>query len=100
MTGLEPHIFRSRRFNAYNLEYPAEDASAPGRFGRGAYARRRAAILDAGLLDERFLCTAKIWTGRSASRMRGWEVWYNGAVEIAHVKEAASSQSANRASTL
>ncbi|MFN3334998.1 MAG: hypothetical protein ACK47M_21060, partial [Caldilinea sp.] len=23
----------------------------------------------------------------------GWEVWYNGAVEITHVKEAASSQS-------
>lgn len=95
MTGLSRIFSGSRRFNAYNLEYLAEDAVHPVDSVVGAYMQvRRAAILDAGLLDERFFMYGEDLDWAKRIKDAGWEVWYNGAVEITHVKEAASSQSA------
>ncbi|MCB9160869.1 MAG: hypothetical protein H6644_13640 [Caldilineaceae bacterium] len=54
---------------------------------------RREAIADAGLLDEAFFMYGEDLDWAKRIKDAGWEVWYNGAVEITHVKEAASSQS-------
>lgn len=94
MTGLSRLFAGSRRFNAYNLEYLPEDAVHPVDSVVGAYMQvRREAILDAGLLDERFFMYGEDLDWAKRIKDAGWEVWYNGAVEITHVKEAASSQS-------
>ncbi len=94
MTGLSRLFPHSRRFNAYNLEYLPEDAVHPVDSVVGAYMQvRREAILDAGLLDEAFFMYGEDLDWAKRIKDAGWEVWYNGAVELTHVKEAASSQS-------
>jgi GT2 family glycosyltransferase len=95
IVGLSRLFPRSRRFNAYNLEYLPEDAVHPVDSVVGAYMQVRAeAIAQAGLLDESFFMYGEDLDWAKRIKDRGWEVWYNGAVEILHVKEAASSQSA------
>lgn len=94
MIGLSRLFPKSRRFNAYNLEYLPEDAVHPVDSVVGAYMQVRGeAILAAGLLDERFFMYGEDLDWAKRIKDAGWEVWYNGAVEITHVKEAASSQS-------
>lgn len=94
MTGLSRLFPRSRRFNAYNLEYLPEDGVHPVDSVVGAYMQvRREAILQAGLLDERFFMYGEDLDWAKRIKDAGWEIWYNGEVEITHVKEAASSQS-------
>ena len=94
MIGLSRLFPKSQRFNAYNLEYLPEDAVHPVDSVVGAYMQvRGAAILAAGLLDERFFMYGEDLDWAKRIKDAGWEVWYNGAVEITHVKEAASSQS-------
>lgn len=95
MVGLSRLFPRSRRFNAYNLEYLPEDAVHPVDAVVGAYMQvRREAILQVGLLDESFFMYGEDLDWAKRIKDAGWEVWYNGQVEILHVKEAASSQSA------
>ena len=95
MVGLSRLFPRSRRFNAYNLEYLPEDAVHPVDAVVGAYMQvRREAILQAGLLDESFFMYGEDLDWARRIKDAGWEVWYNGQVQILHVKEAASSQSA------
>jgi GT2 family glycosyltransferase len=95
MVGLSRLFPRSRRFNAYNLEYLPEDAVHPVDSVVGAYMQvRGAAIAQAGLLDENFFMYGEDLDWAKRIKDAGWEVWYNGPVEITHVKEAASSQSA------
>lgn len=94
MTGLSRLFPKSRRFNAYNLEYLPEESVHPVDSVVGAYMQvRREAILQVGLLDERFFMYGEDLDWAKRIKDAGWEVWYNGAVEIIHVKEAASSQS-------
>ena len=94
MIGLSRLFPTSRRFNAYNLEYLPEEAVHPVDSVVGAYMQVRAeAILAAGLLDERFFMYGEDLDWAKRIKDAGWEVWYNGAVEITHVKEAASRQS-------
>lgn len=94
MIGLSRLFPKSRRFNAYNLEYLPEDAVHPVDAVVGAYMQvRGAAICEVGLLDERFFMYGEDIDWAKRIKDAGWEVWYNGAVEITHVKEAASSQS-------
>lgn len=95
MIGLSRLFPRSRRFNAYNLEYLPEEAVHPVDSVVGAYMQvRREAILAVGLLDERFFMYGEDLDWAKRIKDAGWEIWYNGAVEITHVKEAASRQSA------
>ena len=95
MVGLSRLFPHSRRFNAYNLEYLPEDAAHPVDSVVGAYMQvRSAAIAQAGLLDESFFMYGEDLDRAKRIKDAGWEVWYNGPVEILHVKEAASSQSA------
>ena len=95
MAGLSRLFPRSRRFNAYNLEYLPEDAVHPVDSVVGAYMQvRGAAIAQTGLLDENFFMYGEDLDWAKRIKDAGWQVWYNGQVEITHVKEAASSQSA------
>lgn len=94
MIGLSRLFPQSQRFNAYNLEYLPEDSVHPVDSVVGAYMQvRREAVLAVGLLDERFFMYGEDLDWAKRIKDAGWEVWYNGAVEITHVKEAASSQS-------
>ena len=94
MVGLSRLFPQSRRFNAYNLEYLPEDAVHPVDSVVGAYMQvRREAILDAGLLDESFFMYGEDLDWAKRIKDAGWEIWYNGKIEITHVKEAASRQS-------
>lgn len=94
MTGLSRLFPHSRRFNAYNMTYFPEDAVHPVDSVVGAFMLlRRAAIAQVGLLDERFFMYGEDLDWAKRIKDKGWQVWYNGAVEIIHVKEASSSQS-------
>lgn len=94
MVGLSRLFPNSRRFNAYNLEYLPEDAIHPVDSVVGAFMLlRREAIVQAGLLDEAFFMYGEDLDWAKRIKDAGWEVWYNGQVEITHVKEAASRQS-------
>jgi GT2 family glycosyltransferase len=94
MMGLSRLFPKSRRFNAYNLEYWAEDAVHPVDSVVGAFMLlRREAICQAGLLDESFFMYGEDLDWAKRIKDAGWQIWYNGEVEILHVKEAASSQS-------
>jgi N-acetylglucosaminyl-diphospho-decaprenol L-rhamnosyltransferase len=93
--GLSRLFPNSRRFNAYNLEFLAEEAVHPVDSVVGAYMQiRREAIAQVGLLDEAFFMYGEDLDWAKRFKDAGWQVWYNGEVEITHVKEASSSQSA------
>lgn len=94
MTGLSRLFPTSKRFNAYNLEFIAEDAVHPVDSVVGAYMQIRAeAIQQVGLLDEAFFMYGEDLDWAKRIKDAGWEIWYNGRSEITHVKAAASSQS-------
>lgn len=94
MVGLSRLFPSSRRFNAYNLEYLPEDAVHEVDSVVGAYMQvRREAIDDAGLLDEAFFMYGEDLDWAKRIKDAGWQVWYNGKVEMTHVKQAASRQS-------
>jgi N-acetylglucosaminyl-diphospho-decaprenol L-rhamnosyltransferase len=94
MTGLSRLFAKSRRFNAYNLDYLPEDAVHPVDSVVGAFMLiRRDAVVQTGLLDEAFFMYGEDLDWAKRIKDAGWEVWYNGQVEITHVKEASSSRS-------
>ncbi len=94
MTGLSRLFPRSPLFNAYNLEYLPEDAVHAVDSVVGAYMQvRREAIQAVGLLDEHYFMYGEDLDWAKRIKDGGWEIWYNGAVEITHVKEAASKRS-------
>lgn len=94
LTGLSRLFPKSRRLNAYNLEYLPEDAVHQVDSVVGAFMLvRGAAIAQVGLLDEAFFMYGEDLDWAKRIRDVGWQNWYNGRVEITHVKEAASRQS-------
>ncbi len=94
MTGLSRLFPHSKLFNAYNLEYLPEDAVHPVDAVVGAYMQvRREVIVQIGLLDEAYFMYGEDLDWAKRAKDKGWEVWYNGQVEITHVKEAASKRS-------
>lgn len=94
MSGLSRLFPRSRRFNAYNLAYLPEDAVHPVDSVVGAYMQvRREALCAVGLLDESYFMYGEDLDWAKRIKDAGWQVWYNGQVEITHVKEAASRRS-------
>lgn len=94
MTGLSRLFPRSKVFNAYNLEYLPEDAAHPVDSVVGAYMQvRREAIEQVGLLDEAYFMYGEDLDWAKRIKDAGWQVWYNGQVEITHVKEASSRRS-------
>jgi N-acetylglucosaminyl-diphospho-decaprenol L-rhamnosyltransferase len=94
MTGLSRLFRRSRFFNAYNLEFLPEDAVHAVDSVVGAYMQvRREAIERVGLLDESYFMYGEDLDWAKRIKDAGWEIWYNGQVEITHIKEASSRRS-------
>jgi GT2 family glycosyltransferase len=94
MTRLSRLFPQSTRFNAYNLGYLPEDEVYPVDSVVGAYMQVRAeAIRRVGLLDESYFMYGEDLDWAKRIKTAGWEVWYNGEVEVTHVKEASSRKS-------
>jgi len=85
---------RSRRFARYDLSYLDPDITARVDAIVGAFMLvRREAIQAAGLLDEQFFMYGEDLDWAKRITDAGWEVWYNPAVVVLHIKEAASRHS-------
>jgi N-acetylglucosaminyl-diphospho-decaprenol L-rhamnosyltransferase len=91
LSRLFPH---SRRFGLYNLTYLDADVETEVGSVVGAFMQvRREAIAQAGLLDEAFWMYGEDLDWAFALHQAGWEVRYNPAVTVTHVKRAASRMS-------
>ena len=85
---LFPH---SPRFARYDLRYLDPDIVTRVDAIVGAFMLVRcAAIVQAGLLDETFFMYGEDLDWAKRITDCGWEVWYNPAVTVTHIKEAAS----------
>jgi N-acetylglucosaminyl-diphospho-decaprenol L-rhamnosyltransferase len=94
MLGLSQLFPRSRRFGQYNLTYLSPDVETEvGSVVGACMIVRREAVAQAGLLDEAFFMYGEDLDWASAIHQAGWEVRYNPAVTVVHVKRAASRQS-------
>jgi len=91
LSRLFPH---SRRFGLYNLTYLDPDVETEVGSVVGAFMQvRREAIAQAGLLDEAFWMYGEDLDWAFALHQAGWEVRYNPAVTVTHVKRAPSRMS-------
>jgi hypothetical protein len=94
LLGLSRLFPRSRRFGLYNLTYLDPDVETEVGSVVGAFMQvRREAIAQAGLLDEGFWMYGEDLDWAFALHQAGWEVRYNPAVTVLHVKRAASRMS-------
>jgi GT2 family glycosyltransferase len=94
MLGLSRLFPHSRRFGQYNLTYLSPDVETEVGAVVGAFMIvRREAICQAGLLDEAFFMYGEDLDWAAAIHQAGWEVRYNPAVTVLHIKRAASRQS-------
>ena len=94
MLGLSRLFPRSRRFGQYNLTYLSPDVETEvGAVVGACMIVRRETIAQAGLLDEAFFMYGEDLDWAAAIHQAGWEVRYNPAVTVLHVKRAASRQS-------
>jgi N-acetylglucosaminyl-diphospho-decaprenol L-rhamnosyltransferase len=88
---LFPH---SPRFARYDLRYLDPDVVTRVDAIVGAFMLvRREAIVQVGLLDETFFMYGEDLDWAKRITDAGWQVWYNPAVTVMHVKEAASRHS-------
>jgi len=91
MTGLSRLFPRHRRFGRYNLTYLSPEVETEVDSVVGAFMLvRREAIAQAGLMDETFWMYGDDLDWAFAIKQAGWEVRYNPAVTVLHVKRAAS----------
>jgi len=94
MLGLSRLFPRSRRFGQYNLTYLSPEVETEVGAVVGAFMLvRREAIRQAGLLDEAFFMYGEDLDWAMAIHRAGWQVRYNPAVTVLHIKRAASRQS-------
>ena len=93
-SGLARLFPRHRRFGRYNLTFldPDEPNDVDSVVGACMLVRREA-ILQAGLLDERFWMYGEDLDWALRIHRRGWRVVYRPQVVITHVKRAASRKS-------
>jgi hypothetical protein len=95
LAGLSRLFPHSRRFGRYNLTYLSPDEETEVDSVVGAFMLvRREAIAQAGLLDENFFMYGEDLDWAFVIKHAGWQVRYNPAVTVLHVKRAASRQSA------
>jgi N-acetylglucosaminyl-diphospho-decaprenol L-rhamnosyltransferase len=91
MTGLSRLFPHHRRFGRYNLTYLSPEVETEVDSVVGAFMLvRREAIVQAGLMDETFWMYGDDLDWAFAIKQAGWEVRYNPAVTVVHVKRAAS----------
>ncbi len=93
-SGLAKLFPRNPRFGRYNMTFADEDKDLEVDSVVGAYMQvRKAAIEQAGLLDEVFFMYGEDLDWAYRVKQAGYKVWYHAAVTVHHVKRAASSQS-------
>ena len=101
MIGLSRLFPKSRLFGRYNLTYLDPDQTTEVDAVVGAFMLLRGELLvQVGLLDEQFFMYAEDldWCKRIKDAVnpqtgRHWQVWYYPAIQVQHVKRAASSRS-------
>lgn len=94
MIGLSKLFPRSRLFGRYNMTYLSPDMEIEVDSVVGAFMLVRAeAIAQAGLMDEAFFMYGEDLDWAFAIKQAGWEVRYNPAVTVLHIKRAASRMS-------
>jgi GT2 family glycosyltransferase len=94
LTGLSRLFPNHPRFNRYNLTCLDPDQLLEVDSVVGAFMMvRREAIEQAGLLDETFFMYGEDLDWAYRIKQHDWSVWYNPAVTVLHVKEAASRHS-------
>lgn len=94
MLGLSQLFPRSPRFGQYNLTYLSPDVETEVGSVVGAFMQvRREGIAQVGLLDERYFMYGEDMDWAYTLHQAGWQIRYNPAVTILHVKRAASRQS-------
>ncbi len=94
MLNLHKIFPQSPRFGRYNMTFVPPDQTIEVDSVVGAFMMvRREAIEQAGLLDEQFFMYGEDLDWAYRIKQHGWQVWYNAAVEVLHVKEASSRRS-------
>lgn len=94
LMGLSRLFPKSPRFGRYNMTFldPALTAEVDSVVGAFMMVRREA-IVQVGLLDERFFMYGEDLDWALRMKRAGWKVYYNAAVTVLHYKEAASRHS-------
>jgi N-acetylglucosaminyl-diphospho-decaprenol L-rhamnosyltransferase len=94
LVGLGRLFPKSPRFGRYNMTFLDSSLTAEVDSVVGAFMMvRREAILQVGLLDERFFMYGEDLDWALRMKRAGWKVYYNAAVTVLHYKEAASRHS-------
>jgi N-acetylglucosaminyl-diphospho-decaprenol L-rhamnosyltransferase len=94
LIGFSRLFRRSRRFARYNLTFLDEDETAEVDSVVGAFMMVRCeAVAQVGLLDEDFFMYGEDLDWAKRIKDAGWKVIYYPAVQVKHVKRAASRQS-------
>jgi len=94
MLGLSKLFPKSSRFGRYNMTFLDPDVLTEVDSVVGAFMMVRGeAIHQVGLLDEAFFMYGEDLDWAFRIKQRDWQVWYNPAVTVLHVKEAASKTS-------
>jgi N-acetylglucosaminyl-diphospho-decaprenol L-rhamnosyltransferase len=98
MLGLSRIFPNSRRFAKYNLNYIGERAVTEVDSVVGAFMLVRSSFLpEVGLLDEAFFMYGEDLDWALRIKKAGWQVLYNGAVEVLHHKGESSRQAQGKA---
>src|SRR3972149_11723220 len=94
MVGLSKLLPKHPRFGRYNMTFLDPDLEAEVDSVVGAFMIARGeAIQKVGLLDEQFFMYGEDLDWALRIKQAGWKVFYNPAVQVRHVKRAASRQS-------
>jgi hypothetical protein len=95
MTGLSKLFPHHHTFGRYNMTFANPDELTEVDSVVGAFMLvRREAIIQAGLLDETYFMYGEDIDWAYQIKANGWKIYYNPAVEVKHVKRAASRNSA------
>ncbi len=95
MVGLSKLFPRHPTFGRYNMTFVDPDDLIEVDSVVGAFMLvRREAIAQAGLLDETYFMYGEDIDWAYQIKAHGWKIYYNPAVEVTHIKRAASRHSA------
>ncbi len=93
LTGLSFLFKKHPRFGRYNLSYVDDTVTIEVDAVVGAFMlMRRAALAEAGLLDERFFMYGEDLDLAYRIKRAGWQVWYNADSTVLHYKGESSKQ--------
>jgi GT2 family glycosyltransferase len=93
LSGLSRLFPKSPHFGRYNLTHLPEDLTTEVDSVVGAFMMVRGqALVETGIMDERFFMYAEDLDLCYRMKQRGWQVWYNADVTVLHYKGQSSRQ--------